>query len=255
MHLSIIQWLLLFLAAFGVGLSKTGIAGFGIVAVALFAVAVPAKASIGIVLPLLICGDICAVSLYRRKAVWPHLAGLLPWALVGVVCGYFALRSIDTRLVGPLVGWILIGLTGVQIARRIQAGRAASAQDQTTDGIRQSRLTEASMGMLAGSTTMIANAAGPVMVIYLLATNLPKVEFIGTGAWFFFILNLIKVPFSAQLGLINGRSLGLDIALVPAVIIGALAGRVIVKRIDQRQFEAIAIALTLAAALRLVLPS
>jgi uncharacterized membrane protein YfcA len=254
LHLSLVQWLVLSLAAFGVGLSKTGIAGFGIVAVALFAVAIPAKESIGIVLPLLICGDICAVTIYRRKAVWKHLVGLLPWAIVGVVIGYFALGHIESNQVGLLIGIILIVLAVFQAVRRIQADKS-KAVSNTVDpaGTKHNTITEAGAGMLAGSTTMIANAAGPVMVIYLLATGLPKVEFVGTGAWFFFILNLIKVPFSAKLGLVNDHSLLLDLKLVPDVLIGALVGKIIVQKIDQRQFEYLAILLTMAAAVRLVI--
>jgi hypothetical protein len=236
--------------AFGVGLSKTGIAGLGIVAVAFFAVALPAKMSVGVVLPVLITGDICAVALYRRKAVWSHLVYLFPWAIVGVVAGYFALGHIDDSQVGRLIGAILIALTIVQLARR----RAQSAPDSDADtsGVVQSHVTMALMGVLAGFTTMVANAAGPIMVLYLLSTRLPKVEFIGTGAWFFFLLNLFKVPFSANLGLINTHSLPIDAALVPFVVAGAVAGRSLLHKIDQRLFENLAIGLTVAAAVRLL---
>jgi uncharacterized protein len=251
-HLTLARWLVLALGAFGVGLSKTGIAGFGIVAVAIFAIALPAKVSVGLVLPVLITGDICAVLLYKRKAVWRHLNHLFPWAMVGVVLGYFALGRIPSEQAGRLIGVILLALTAVQIARTVGSKREASTDDADKSGIIQSRLTMVVMGLLAGFTTMVANAAGPIMVLYLLATRLPKVEFIGTAAWYFFLLNLFKVPFSINLGLINTHSLPIDAALAPMVIIGAFAGRSIVHKIDQRLFEYIAIGLTLLAALKLV---
>jgi uncharacterized membrane protein YfcA len=254
LHLTLFQWLILGLAAFGVGLSKTGISGFGIVAIALFAVAVPAKESIGIVLPLLISGDICAVSIYRRKAVWAHLIGLLPWAVVGVAIGYFALGHIDSQQAGRLVGAILLLLSALQIVRKAQASKTAKTEsDSQSEGVRHGPVIEAATGILAGSTTMIANAAGPVMIIYLLAADLPKVEFVGTGAWFFFILNLIKLPLQAKLGLVNDHSLKLDLLLLPLVLLGAVIGRVVVQKINQNQFEGIAIVLTIIAALRLII--
>ena len=96
---------------------------------------------------------------------------------------------------------------------------------------------------------MVANAAGPVMVLYLLAMNLPKIVFVGTAAWYFLAINLFKVPFSASLGLINPSSLGVSLWLSPFAVIGALIGRPIVERLDQRLFELVALALTFVAAL------
>ncbi len=93
------------------------------------------------------------------------------------------------------------------------------------------------MGMFAGFTTMVANAAGPVMSLYLLAMRLEKLEFLGTGAAFFLLINWVKVPFVAQLGLITSQSLMLNLYLAPAVACGALIGRPIVERINQRYFE------------------
>ena len=251
------QWLFLLVGAFGVGLSKTGIAGFGIVAVALFAVALPAKVSVGVILPVLIVGDLCAISVYRRKAVWSHLATLFPWAAAGVGLGYAALGRVDDRQVAHLIGAILVLLTIVHVARRAfdsKRGRPeAAAEDRA--GIAQHPALIAVMGVLAGFTTMTANAAGPIMVLYLLATRLPKVEFIGTGAWFFFLLNAFKTPFSAKLGLISASTLPLDAELAPAVVIGAIAGSRVVHRIDQRLFENIALVLTLAAAIKLLWPA
>lgn len=103
--------------------------------------------------------------------------------------------------------------------------------------------------MTAGFTTMVANAAGPVMILYLLAMRLPKLVFVGTAAWYFMALNLFKLPFSASLGLINPASLGVDLWLGPFAVLGALAGRPVVARLNQRVFEQVALALTFGAAL------
>jgi uncharacterized protein len=108
------------------------------------------------------------------------------------------------------------------------------------------------MGLFAGFTTMIANAAGPVMTLYLLAMRLPKLEFLGTGAAFFLVINWIKVPFAVQLGIINPASLTLNLWLLPAVAIGALLGRPVVERVNQRVFEDLALALAAVATVRLL---
>ena len=106
-------------------------------------------------------------------------------------------------------------------------------------------------GVSAGFTTMVANAAGPIMIMYLLAMQLPKLVFMGTSAWFFFVLNLFKVPFSYSLGLINFSSLHISLVLAPFAVLGALTGHVLIHHINQNLFELLALVLTLVAGLRL----
>jgi uncharacterized membrane protein YfcA len=108
------------------------------------------------------------------------------------------------------------------------------------------------VGILAGITTLVANAAGSLMAIYFLAMRLPKLDFVGTAAVFFLVLNLFKLPFMGGLGLITAESLRLNLLLAPAVLAGAWGGRAIVARIDQRAFENVALALSVLAAIRLL---
>jgi uncharacterized protein len=100
---------------------------------------------------------------------------------------------------------------------------------------------------------MMANAAGPVMVLYLMLSGFPKLRFLGTMAWFFFAVNLFKVPFSVGLGLISWHSLLMAAILIPAVAVGALIGRAVVHRVNQRQFELATLALSGVGACLLIL--
>jgi hypothetical protein len=108
------------------------------------------------------------------------------------------------------------------------------------------------MGFIAGVTTMLANAAGPVMGLYLLAVALPKDAFVGTAAWFFLLINLIKVPFSAQLGLIHGSTLAFNLLLVPAIIAGLFLGRTAVAKLPQKWFDSLVLGFALLAAAKLL---
>jgi uncharacterized membrane protein YfcA len=248
-HLDAWQWATLVLATFLVGLSKTGISGIGTFAVAIFALVLPARESVGAVLPILICGDIVAVTAYRRHAVWAHLWGLFPCAVAGVILGYAALGRINAEGVAKLVGGILLVVVVLQWWRQ----RGTGWQSGDVEPHVPHRLWfVVAVGMLAGFTTMVANAAGPIMIVYLLAMRLPKMEFIGTGAWYFLLMNLFKVPFSSQLGLINPASLLLDLKLAPVAVVGALVGRALIPYIDQALFETLALVFTFLAALRLV---
>lgn len=236
------QWAVAIAAAATVGLSKTGISGLGLLPVVLFAQILPAKEATGLVLPLLCFGDLVAVLSYRRHAVWSHLWKLFPWTAAGVVLGYFALGRIDEQQTRWLIGGIVLALVGLHLHRRRTAGHEAEHAAWFPPFI----------GVLAGFTTLVANAAGPLMVIYLLAMRLPKLEFMGTGAVFFMLLNWFKVPFMTQLGLITPQSLLVNAWLAPAVFLGAWLGRKVLHRINQRWFENLALVLSALAALELM---
>jgi uncharacterized membrane protein YfcA len=242
------QWASLLLAGFLIGISKTGIAGLGGFAVAMFSLSLPTREAVGAVLPVLIVADIVAVLVYRRHADWSHLLRLFPWTAVGVVVGYVALGRINDRQVTMLVGAILLALVLLQQWRRRHSTTSASDSEKLPDN----RFFSVGVGVLVGFTTMVANAAGPIMALYLLAMRLPKMVFVGTTAWYFMLLNLFKVPFSLGLGMITPASLALDLRLAPVAILGALSGRVLIRHIDQALFEKLVLGLTFLAALRLL---
>jgi uncharacterized membrane protein YfcA len=240
------QWILLALGAFFTGLSKTGIAGIGVISVALFANALPARVSTGALLPLLLCADAFGLVYYRKHASWPHLWKLFPWVIPGVFAGYFALDRINSIHMQRLLGGILLAMVALHYWRKKNF-------DPASDRLPHDWWVAAITGVLAGFTTMVANAAGPVMVMYLLAVGLPKLTFIGTGAWFFMLVNAFKVPFSLHLGLITPDSLKLDALLLLPMIPGALLGPVILRRVNQTAFENMVLFLTVVASLRLLI--
>ncbi|MBI4622170.1 MAG: sulfite exporter TauE/SafE family protein [Verrucomicrobia bacterium] len=249
MHLETWQWLLAAGGAFLIGLSKTGIVGIGIFSVGMFALVFPSRESVGVVLPILITADIVAVAAYRRHAVWSHLWRLFPWAALGIVLGYLAMGRIDDHQVARLIGAILIVLSIWQVWCRRTTARSATEPERVPDSLWFVAL----VGIAAGFATMVANAAGPIMILYLLAMRLPKMEFIGTGAWYFLILNVFKVPFSWDLGIVNAASFVLDLTLAPFAIGGALFGRRVLQHINQALFEDLALLFTAAAAIRLLI--
>jgi len=232
------------LGALCIGLNKGGLTGLGILFVLFFASVLDPRASTGLVLPLLLVGDVCAIVVYRRVVVWPVFFRLLPPTVIGVVLGYLAFNAIPARIFGPLIGWIVMCLIAVQIVRETLGTRL--------DHLFHSRIFSTAMGVLAGMTTMIANAAGPVANLYFLSIRLAKMNLIGTSAWFFFAINCFKVPFSAKLGMINHESLHLTLMLAPFVLVGFVGGKYVAAIMPQKVFERFLLACTFGAALRLV---
>ena len=246
-----VQWLLVVSALVVVGAAKTSFSGLGVVAVALFALALPARESTGALLPVLLVGDAVAVACYRRHADWARLARLFPWVAAGVVAGALLVGRVDDAQMRRLIGAsLLVVLAATVLRRRLEPVAAGMGSD--TGAAPETRWFVAVVGVLAGTLTMLANAGGPVVNLYLLAAGLPVFAFLGTSAWFFLVVNAFKVPFSAGLGLISGSSLLLAVVTAPAVLAGALAGRAVVPYVDQVLFERVTLAFTLVAAVRLL---
>lgn len=214
--------------------------------VLLMAEAVPGPASSGLVLPLLIFADIMAAAIFRQEILWKPILRIAGPMMAGVVIGWAVFPLIRADQFRPLIGWMVLGMLTLHLWR----------QRVLKDGV--SRLPDSllfawGMGLLTGVSTMIANAAGPIATIYLLVLALPKKEYIATMAWLFLFMNLFKVPFAMNLGLISADSIRMNLPLLPAVVIGLACGRWLVNRIPQGPFQAVAMSLAAVSALRLVL--
>ena len=238
------QWAALCFVAALMGMNKTGIPGLGMFCVPLLASVFPARTSTGLMLLLLCFADIFAVAYYRRHAKWGHVLKLLPWALAGMGVGSVVVRFVNDDLMRPIIGFLVLALLIVTFwwNRRNDDTKAVPAHWSFA----------AVMGFLAGLTTQLANAAGPIMIIYLLSMRLPKREFIGTGAWYFLILNYLKVPLFIMEGRVTLESLRTDLLAFPFVLIGVVAGIIVVKYISQKWFNIVVQVLAALAAIRLV---
>jgi uncharacterized membrane protein YfcA len=231
-----------------VGVAKAGITGLSILSIALFNHVFPSsKQASGLVLPLLIFGDLVAVFSYRKHTQWLHLWRLFPWTAAGVVLGYVTLGRLSDHTVRILIGWIIVALAALSFWRRY----AAAPGEDKAAALHWSAA--AAIGMTAGFITLVANAAGPLMAIYLIAMRLPKMEYVGTAAVFFMLLNLFKVPFMVDLGLITAQSFSFNLTLAPAVLLGTLAGRWLLQHVKQNLFEQMVLLLSAIGGILLIL--
>jgi len=239
-----IAWFEVTLSALIGGISKTGIPGVGILPTILMALVLPAQKSVGLLLGILILGDVFAAAYHRRNAEWSHMIRLLPAAFAGIVAGFFALRVINDRQLKPIIGIIVLVMLTLNYWRTRNRNENLHIPTQWWFA--------AALGFVAGLTSMMANAAGPIMVIYLLAMKLPKVAFVGTSAWFFFVVNWLKVPFSMNLDIMTRQSLTLDLMMLPVIALGAVLGIFLLRRIPQKAFNAVMQILAAAAAIKLL---
>lgn len=235
---------LLFLAAFLIGMAKTGVSGVAMFAVPIMAVIFGGKASSGLMLPMLIMADLFAVNYYHRHANWNYLLKLFPSAAIGVLVGTLLGNIIDDQQFRLIMGVFIF------VSLAIMLWMETNKQVKVPDYLWFAIL----MGLLGGITTMIGNLAGAVMALYLLSMRLPKNEYIGTAAWFFLVINLFKVPFHiVSWHSIDLNSFMLNLLGLPFIALGAYCGIVIVKRIPEKQFRYLILSMTAIAAVFMVL--
>jgi len=228
---------LLGLSGLLIGMSKTGISGVGLMVVPLLANAFGGRPSVGLLLPILIFADVFAVTWYNRHAQWKHILRLLPWAFAGIISATLVGKNISDQSFNKLLAVLVLGGIAILVWRDIRSGKLK---------IPQSRWFAGTMGLLGGFSTMIGNAAGPVMALYLLSMRLPKNVYIGTGAWFFFIVNLSKVPLHIwSWKTITLSSFLLDVLMIPAIAAGAFLGIWLVRLLPESFFRILVIVTTL----------
>lgn len=239
-------WMLV-LAALGamcIGMSKAGLAGTSTLNVVLMAQIFGAKQSVGVILPMLIAADFMGYIINRKGGSWRRIVPMVPPAIAGVVVGWFLLGRFDNSMARIVIGWIIIVL--------LVFNWLLNKRRQDFLALTEHKVFTWSMGFLAGVVTMLANAAGPVMTVYLLAQHLEKKEHLGVFSRFFLFINLFKVPFSTDLGIINPKSLMTNLTLMPCVVLGVLLGWWILKRLPQKVFENVLFWLTAFAAVWLI---
>lgn len=209
-------------------MSKSGLKGMGIVIVTLMALVHGAKASTGILLPLLIFADVLAVIYYNRHAQWGYLLKFLPWMLLGVLIGVYVGKDLPEDVFKKgMAGIILFSVVIMFVWERYDE-----------NNVPEKLWFAGSMGLSAGFTTMIGNLAGAFSNIFFLATRIPKNEFIGTAAWLYFIVNLFKLPFHIfSWETVSLASLAVDIKLLPGVVIGFLIGIKIVEKVKEKHYR------------------
>jgi len=175
------------IAALLVGVSKAGLKGINVFTVTIMAMAFGAKASTGIMLPMLMMGDLLATIYYKKHCRWEYLIKFMPAMIVGVLLAVWLGKDISEVTFKNWMGVIIL-LSVVLMWYRERTNDMAFPKGWLFAG---------TMGIGAGFTTMIGNLAGSFSNIFFLATGLPKKEFIGTAAYLFLITNLFKLPFHA----------------------------------------------------------
>lgn len=243
--LTAIQLILLIGAAFMIGFSKTAISGATLPAIAMVAYTFGGKLSSGIMLTMLIVADVIGVSYYGRFVKFRDVLVLLPYAILGIILGALVGNTLDDAQFKLLLGMVVM-LCLVLLIYMEFAGKTVKVPNN--------RFVQILVGVLCGFASMVGNAAAPILSVYLLSRGLEKNRFIATAGWFFFIVNLIKLPFQVFMWhTVTSRTLQYTLYMIPVIFIGAVVGILVVKRINEKVFKNLVLLMTAIVAVRLMI--
>jgi uncharacterized membrane protein YfcA len=246
MELSASMWILAILCAIMIGMAKTGMHALGTLVVPLMAVIFGGMPSSGLVLPMLVMADIFGVIYYHRSAHWKTLFKVLPWAFAGILAGLLTGKNISAAQFKHLIGILVI--ISLLVMAWLEIRKSAKG-----DPVPHKVWFAIPFGIMGGFSTMIGNAAGPIMSVYLLSMNFYKNTYIGTTAWFFFIVNVFKLPLQIWgWHNITLKTLGFNFMLLPAIALGAFAGIRIVKLLPESAYRWFIVAATFLSAIALL---
>lgn len=276
----------LYFCALLIGMAKTGIQGVVMMSVPLMAVAFGAKESTGVILPMLCMADVIAVVYYKRDVDLKCVMRLLPSAVAGLFVAVAVDSFIPERQFKHLMAFcIFIGLATMVLPeirkfwRKRKAcfgcrgrGNGSAAGGGSVAAVPREAVRESEsvgkearpafmdkwwysvfFGVMGGFTTMIGNAAGGVMSVYLLSMRFDKLAFVGTNAWFFLIINYSKLPLQIfAWDNISAKTLLVDLTALPFIFFGAFVGIWLVKRIPERWYRLLIMAMTFVSTLVMV---
>jgi len=236
-------WLWLLVGAALAGMEKSGIKGLSMLVVPILALQFGGKASTGLVLLLFMLADLFAIRYYRRDADWGLVWKLASTAVVGVVLGAWIGHLLSEEVFKIVLAVIIVSGLALLIWQEVRSIPQAIVNHPVTAAL---------TGLLGGFSTMIANVASPVMAVYLLSVRLPKNSFIGTVVWFFFIINIVKLPFHVFMwGTVTWDSLPMVLAALPAIAVGFFGGLQIVQKIPEKSFRYFIMGVTFLAVVQL----
>jgi uncharacterized membrane protein YfcA len=230
-----------------VGVTKTAIGGLGLLCAALIAQVMPAKESTGVLLMLFMTGDLFAIGVYKKHVEWKLLKTLIWPVLFGIITGAFYLFYSTDNSLKRTIGTVVVFLVALYPISQYW-------QRHNEDiSIRFPKTLRVFLGTAAGFMSMVANSGGPPMTIYLLLRRNTVLNFLGNSAWFFFIVNITKLPFALALGLLDFNSLQYILPAMPMVALGALIGKKIISLINQQLFQNITLVTAAVVGLKLII--
>jgi len=208
------------------GFSKFSVGGMGLLILPVIMIAFEGPQALGIILPMYIVTDLLAVASYRKNISWSLLKRLLPLCAAGMLLGGWLLSHLDTHQFTLLLALMIIAMLVLSIV-----------MDNLESRFMRHPLVASVIGFIGGIVSMMSNAAGPLFSLYFMEQKLDKVTYVSTRSWAFLLINLAKIPMLLSLGLLTIESTMTSFQAIPGLVVGALIGYWLLKKLNLTQFK------------------
>lgn len=240
------QTIILNLAALLIGLSKAGFGGgTGILVGPMLTLILPARETVGLMLPLLLATDILSLVYYWNRWDRRNVLTLMPGALVGILLGTRILDVIPDLFLKKTIGLLACLFAVAQAAR----DRFLSSRPVFKGGVASG----VAAGFLTGVISTLAHIGGLVTTMYLLPQKLENRTFVGTTTAIYFLINAAKIGPYYHLGLLNGPVLVRDLWLLPAIAVGTVIGILLNRRVPSTAFSRVVMVFVLLTGMKLLM--
>jgi len=208
------------------GFSKFSVGGMGLLILPVIMIAFEGPQALGIILPMYIITDLLAVASYRKNISWTLLGRLLPLCAAGMLLGGWLLSHLDTHQFTLLLAFMIIAMLVLSIV-----------MDNLESSFMRHPVVASVIGFIGGIVSMMSNAAGPLFSLYFMEQKLDKVTYVSTRSWAFLLINLAKIPMLLSLGLLTVESTMTSLQAIPGLVVGALIGYWLLKKLNLTQFK------------------
>lgn len=180
----------------------------------------------------------------RNSVIWRELKLLAVPTVIGVVCGLFLFRSLDNSLLLFMLGGFLVAYAAYMLVVH-------------WFGLPELRCSEkwAAPAGFAGAfiDTLFGGGGGTLVVIYMHARGIGKMQFRATVAVLWFIEMIARISGYTLAGYYTASTLLLVAVLLPMVWAGTWVGEHISNRISQESFSKILAVMLLLSGISLLL--
>lgn len=227
--LTLLHWITIGIAAILVGSARAGLDGGPLLAIPLMAGVFGARLSSSIMLGIMLTADLAALIKYRSFGSPAHLLRTLPYAVAGIILGALIGNRMSEETFRTVVSILILASAAMMLIQELRRGGFT---------LPERWFIAAPLGLLSGFASMVGNAGGPIMSLFLLSSGLKKDRLIGTMIWFFFIINTVKLPFHIFVWhTLSSSTLLIDLIVAPIAVAAVFGSARLVKMIPEKPYR------------------
>ena len=218
-------WFLAVLAVLAFSISKAGFGGaLGSLSVPILIFVLPPKLAIGVLLPLFLVTDVWVVYIWRKMLEKRILLVMCTFGIFGQIVGWLLFDYLNDKILTGLIGAIAL-ITAFNYAwRRIRPMKETTVEISISVSKRILQRGAIWCG-LSGISSFVSLSGGIPAQIFLLPHALARQSFVGTLCVYFFVINLVKIPFYIEIGIFSESTLAISLWLLLVIPVGVFIGK------------------------------